>query len=190
MGVEPAEVYALRHDYADWLPEQADQIGQRSPSVWLIEEYLVRQVGKLEAGLRAQTEKTTIEVAGPVYFHPHCHQRAQAPAADGLPYGVEATREVLRRCGYDVHVTDAGCCGMAGTFGFEAEHYDLSMKVGEMTLFPAIRQLAAQGRLPQSAAGVALVVSATGAACRMHILHGTGVQSVHPISLVRRRLGV
>ena len=189
VGVEPAEVYALRHDYADWLPELADLIGKRAPSVWLIEEYLVRHAGNLEARLPAQTEKTRIEVAEPVYFHPHCHQRSQAPAADGLPYGVEATREVLNRCGYDVRVTDAGCCGMAGTFGFEAEHYELSMKVGEMTLFPAIRKLTPDGRLAHRAAGVAQTFAATGAACRMHILHGTGVQAVHPISLVRRRLG-
>ena len=60
---------------------------------------------------------------------------------DGLPNGTNATVELLRACGYDVELMDTGCCGMAGTFGYEAEHYELSMKVGELKLFPALREL-------------------------------------------------
>jgi Fe-S oxidoreductase len=76
-------------------------------------------------------------------------------------------------CGYEVELIDAGCCGMAGTFGYEAEHYELSMKVGELKLFPKIRK--------QDDAKIV----ATGAACRMQIVQGTGTETVHPIRLVR-----
>ena len=73
---------------------------------------------------------------------------------------------------------DTGCCGMAGTFGYEAEHYDLSMKVGQLKLFPKIRELA-----PSVRAGGEGVIS-SGAACRMQIRQGTGVEAIHPILLV------
>jgi len=75
---------------------------------------------------------------------------------------------------------DTGCCGMAGTFGYEADHYELSMQVGELKLFPAIRE--------QKKIGRDYVVASTGAACRMQVQQGTGVDAVHPIMLVRDRL--
>ena len=114
-----------------------------------------------------------------IKFQPHCHQRAEGLASDGLPSGTNATIEVLRKCGYDVEVLDTGCCGMAGTFGYEAEHYDLSMKVGELKLFPIIRSLEIGNRE---------LVAGTGAACRMQIQQGTGVDAIHPITLVARAL--
>ena len=124
-------------------------------------------------------------------FHPHCHQRAQGPAADGLPGGTNATLEMLRSCGYEVELSEAGCCGMAGTFGYEAEHYELSMRVGELKLFPLLTPSDPSGHLPhpvkQDGGGKAEVV-ATGAACRMQIRQGTGVEAEHPIVLAARAL--
>jgi Fe-S oxidoreductase len=114
-----------------------------------------------------------------IKFHPHCHQRAEGPASDGIPAGTNATLELLRLCGYDVELTDTGCCGMAGTFGYEAEHYDLSMKVGELKLFPMLRDAAGPGNVNPP-------VVSSGAACRMQIRQGTGVQAVHPILLVAK----
>ena len=78
---------------------------------------------------------------------------------------------LLEACGYDVTLLETGCCGMAGTFGYDAEHYALSMQVGELQLFPQVR-----------AAGDARIIS-TGAACRMQIEHGTGISSSHPLVL-------
>ena len=83
-------------------------------------------------------------------------------------------------CGYDVELLEVGCCGMAGTFGYEAEHYDLSMKVGELKLLPSLRALDAKGK--------SWVVVSTGAACRMQITQGTGLQTQHPLALIRDRL--
>jgi len=71
-------------------------------------------------------------------------------------------------------VLDAGCCGMAGSFGYEREHYDLSMQIGGMRLFPAVR------------AAPEAVVAATGTSCRQQVAHGTGREALHPVVLVRQ----
>jgi Fe-S oxidoreductase len=113
-----------------------------------------------------------------IVFHPHCHQRAEGPAADGLPNGTDATIELLRSSGYQVDLMDTGCCGMAGTFGYEAEHYEVSMKVGELKLFPKLRELAIKHRESGT------MIASSGAACRMQIRQGTGLQAIHPIMLI------
>ena len=105
----------------------------------------------------------------PILFHGHCHQKA----ASALP----ATVRLLERIpGAQVSVLDAGCCGMAGSFGFERDHYDLSMQIGEQRLFPAVRSA------PDAA------IAATGVSCRQQIAHGTGRKAEHPLVLLRRSL--
>ncbi|HXQ37167.1 MAG TPA: FAD-linked oxidase C-terminal domain-containing protein, partial [Anaerolineales bacterium] len=143
VGVEPPEVYTLKHDYADLLPEHKEEITKRARKTWLLDEFLLRseefnalRVAKMEQLSNNKNKPSTAKI----YFHPHCHQRAEGPAPDGLPSGTNATVELLHACGYDVQVIDSGCCGMAGSFGYEAEHYDLSMKVGELKLFPKLRE--------------------------------------------------
>jgi Fe-S oxidoreductase len=79
--------------------------------------------------------------------------------------------------GAQVTELDAGCCGMAGSFGFEAEHYELSMQIGESRLFPALR-----------AADAGALVAATGVSCRQQIGHGAGRRAWHPVELVRAAL--
>jgi Fe-S oxidoreductase len=117
-----------------------------------------------------------ISSKGKIRFHPHCHQRAEGLSLDGLPIGTSATLELLRSLGYEVELMDTGCCGMAGTFGYEAEHYDLSMKVGELKLFPQLRSIS-------NVADRSVIVS-SGAACRMQIEQGTGVKAMHPLTLI------
>ena len=87
---------------------------------------------------------------------------------------------MLAACGYDVIQLDTGCCGMAGAFGYESEHYELSMKVGELALFPAIRT--ETERHPDT------ILAAAGVSCQAQIKDGTGHDAVHPISLVSRLL--
>lgn len=209
VGIEPPELYMLKEDYIDLLPRRAQEIKQRTDQVWLFDEFLVRsaeftnlRVANIERLSSAETDSSNSKV----YFHPHCHQRAQGPAPDGLPNGTNATLELLRSCGNDVQLMDTGCCGMAGTFGYEAEHYDLSMEIGELKLFPMVRELTSSVPLhkstsPKSAekkiqkaqyqirfgGGWEGVVS-SGAACRMQIRQGTGAQAVHPIVLVAQRI--
>ena len=111
-------------------------------------------------------------------LHGHCYQKTQPPAADGLAIGQNASVELLKVFGYEVEIIPSGCCGMAGAFGYEAEHYEVSMQVGELTLLPAVRAAALNG----------IGVSAVGTSCRSQILDGTGVQGNHPIVLVAEML--
>jgi Fe-S oxidoreductase len=184
IGIEPPEIYCLKHDYADLLPTREDEVLRRIADTWLLDQFLLRSEAfeALRVAKKlAQSQPVSHSLARKIRFHPHCHQRAEGPAPDGMPTGTTATLELLRRCGYDVELMDTGCCGMAGTFGYEAEHYDLSMRVGELKLFPLLRDIAASGDANPS-------VVASGAACRMQIRQGTGVQALHPILLVAKLL--
>jgi ferredoxin len=106
-----------------------------------------------------------------ILLHGHCHQKALA--------GTAATVGLLRAIpGAEVTEVDAGCCGMAGSFGYEAEHYLLSMRIGELRLFPAIR-----AEPPDT------ILAATGVSCRQQIAHGTGRPARHPLEIVRQALG-
>ncbi|MCQ2341168.1 MAG: hypothetical protein MJZ48_01750, partial [Paludibacteraceae bacterium] len=107
-----------------------------------------------------------------IYLHGHCHQKALV--------GVEKTAECLRLTGAEVKVIPSGCCGMAGSFGYEKEHYATSMAIGEMVLFPAVRQ--ATKAQPQ------VLVAAPGTSCRQQILDGTGVKALHPIEILYNAL--
>ena len=128
LGIEPPEIYALKHDYLDLLPQRQEEIQQRVKQVWLLDEYLLRssefsnlRIAKKERLVQRHANYSIEKIM----FHPHCHQRAEGTSPDGLSNGVNATVELLRSCGYEVELLDAGCCGMAGTFGYEAEHYEL-----------------------------------------------------------------
>jgi len=110
-------------------------------------------------------------VMGPIVFHGHCHQKAASALAPTV-------RLLERIPGAKVSVLDAGCCGMAGSFGFERNHYDLSMQIGEMRLFPAVR------------AAPDALIAATGVSCRQQIAHGTGRRAEHPVVLLHRAISV
>ncbi len=188
VGIEPPEIYTLKHDYLDLLPDRADEIASRAARTWLLDEYLLRsdkfsalRVGRKVEGKPIRNLSTRKERRR-YLFQPHCHQRAEGLAPDGLPSGANATVELLRSCGYDVDLLDTGCCGMAGTFGYEAEHYDLSQQVGELKLFPLLRGMNSSSAVQED---VQRVVGASGAACRLQIQQGTGDEAVHPIVLVR-----
>ena len=107
-----------------------------------------------------------------VWLHGHCHQKALV--------GISKTAEMLHLLsGARVHVIPSGCCGMAGSFGYEKEHYRTSLQIGEMVLFPAVRK--AMGNCHSDAPAF---VVAPGTSCRQQILDGTGVHAVHPIDLL------
>lgn len=101
----------------------------------------------------------------PVLFHGHCHQKAL--------WGVDSSANMLRRLvGDRLTILDSGCCGMAGAFGMTADHFDLSMKIGELTLLPAVR-----------AASEEAIILATGASCRRQIHDGADRRALHPMEL-------
>lgn len=176
VGVEPSEIYTLRDEFLDLLPN-SDDASLLSARVWMVDEFLLRPglttTPRLEQLLTGHT--ITRSHNHKILLHGHCYQKAQPPAVDGFPIGQAASAELLRRFGYEVEIIASGCCGMAGAFGYEAEHYELSVQVGELALFPAVRQ-------------AGLPVAAVGTSCRSHILDGTGVQAAHPLVLAGRKL--
>jgi Fe-S oxidoreductase len=102
-----------------------------------------------------------------VVFHGHCHQKALV--------GTASTMGLLRAIpGIDAVELETGCCGMAGSFGYEAKHYDLSMSIGGDRLFPAVREEPAT-----------TVICATGVSCRQQIADGTDRTALHPLQLLR-----
>ena len=175
VGCEPPELYCLKHEYKSLLPDRREEIQSLTKRVWLVDEFTLR-VASLEPyrieKLKSSSKKIMKEK---VTLHPHCHQRAEGMADDGLPSGVSATVAMLKLFGYDPEVIDAGCCGMAGTFGYDSEHYELSMQVGELGVLPKARELRIGNR----------ELISSGAACRMQIQQGAGVEAKHPLLLVR-----
>jgi FAD/FMN-containing dehydrogenase/Fe-S oxidoreductase len=165
VGCEPSCLLTLREEHLLLLEgdPRAEAVARQAT---LVEELLVEAID--DGGLRLDAASP---VSGrPIVFHGHCHQKALA--------GTAATVALLERIpGAEVTELDAGCCGMAGSFGFEPEHYELAMQVGESRLFGALRALDTE-----------TLVAATGVSCRQQIAHGTGLRARHPVELVRAAL--
>ncbi|WP_433701122.1 FAD-binding and (Fe-S)-binding domain-containing protein [Nocardiopsis sp. CA-288880] len=165
VGCEPSCVLTLKDEAASMLPGDP-RVADVAGRVRQVEELLTEA---LDAG-RLTLSADSWPAGRRILFHGHCHQKAEV--------GTGATMALLRRIpGAEVVELDAGCCGMAGSFGFEAEHYEMSMKVGSDRLFPAIE-----------AEEEDTVVAATGVSCRQQIGHGTERRAWHPVELVAAAL--
>jgi len=159
VGCEPSCLLTLREEHLALQPgdERAQTVADQAR---LVEELLLEAVDDGSLKLRPIDRR--------IVFHGHCHQKALT--------GTRATVELLSRVGEVVEL-DAGCCGMAGSFGFEKEHYELSMQIGESRLFPALR-----------GEDAGTLVAATGVSCRQQIAHGVGREARHPVQIVREAL--
>jgi Fe-S oxidoreductase len=165
VGVEPSCLLTLRGEYAALLSGHPG-VSAVAAATRLPEELLLEAV----AEGRLVLPRASALSGRRVLFHGHCHQKALA--------GTAATTALLRSIpGADVVEVDAGCCGMAGSFGFEAEHYALSMGIGQLRLFPAV------GAEPEGT-----IIAATGVSCRQQIAHGTGGAARHPLEIIRQAL--
>jgi FAD/FMN-containing dehydrogenase/Fe-S oxidoreductase len=164
VGCEPSCVSTLRDDYAALLPDDPDA-RLVAGHVQLVPELLLAAID--DGALRLDP----VALAGRrIVLHTHCHEKALGAA--------RATRDLLERIpGAIVEELDVGCCGMAGSFGFESEHYELSMQIGALRLFPSLE-----------AAPPDVLVAATGVSCRQQIAHGTSRRARHPAVLVRDAL--
>ncbi|MFN3652838.1 MAG: FAD-binding and (Fe-S)-binding domain-containing protein [Armatimonadota bacterium] len=161
LGLEPSCLVTYRDEYRELrLGEAADAVAAAS---WTVEDFLAERHAE-EAELPFRREERE------VLFHGHCHQKAIL----GTTRAVRALRMVP---GYRVTELNIGCCGMAGSFGYEKEHYDVSMQVGELALLPAARA---------AAAGTLLV--APGTSCRHQIQDGAGRTALHPVQALARAL--
>lgn len=177
VGVEPSEILTLRDEYFDLLPGDPG-IRPLAGRSFLLDEFLLRpgQDGRprLESLLASRTGTTAPARNLPkVLLHTHCYQKAQPPADDGFPSGAEAAFKALARAGFEIEVADTGCCGMAGAFGYESEHYEISRQVGELALLPAIRS-----------APLDQVVVAAGVSCEAQIRDLAGREAFHPAVLL------
>jgi FAD/FMN-containing dehydrogenase/Fe-S oxidoreductase len=168
VGLEPSCLLTLTEEYPQLLGAADPDVQAVAAQARLVEDLIVEAIdaGALELDDAA-------DVAGRrILFHGHCHQKASV--------GTAASVALLQRIpGAEVEEIDAGCCGMAGSFGFETEHYELSLQIGGMRLFPAVR-----------AEGDQTLIAATGVSCRQQIAQGTGRQGQHPITLVRAALAL
>jgi Fe-S oxidoreductase len=160
VGCEPSCVFALKDELVSLSAGDPRALAV-ARQARLVEELLVDAI---DGGAISMSHAPS---PMPVIFHGHCHQKAAS--------ALSPTIKLLERIpGARVSVLDAGCCGMAGSFGFEREHYDLSMQIGEQRLFPAVRSA------PDAA------IAATGVSCRQQIAHGTGRRAEHPVALLHR----
>ena len=158
---EPSCASALNDDLPDLIDDEvlASQLKER---VMMIDTFLTKEI---ENG---NLKKTFQSIAGDILIHGHCHQKAL--------YGTKGMKTLLSQGGQTVGEIPSGCCGMAGSFGYEAEHYDISRKIGESVLFPAVKSMKA---------GTTLV--ANGFSCRHQIEHFTGVKPRHWVEVIRAK---
>lgn len=162
VGIEPSAILTFRDEYPDLALDELKSTAKNiAKYTFTIEEFLAAEVDKkkITSGSFTQEAKT-------ISFHAHCYQKSLS--------NTRLIRKVLSiPKNYKVAEIRSGCCGMAGGFGYEEKHYDLSMKIGELTLFPAVRET------PES---TLLVTS--GHSCRHQIKDGTQREAVHPVEVL------
>ncbi len=162
IGIEPSAILSFRDEYLKLVPSNLQTIAQQlKKNVFLIDEFISQEIQKGNISANSFTKEKR-----KILLHSHCHQKALASVEDsawllGLPEN------------YEVEVIPSGCCGMAGSFGYEKEHYDVSMKIGELVLFPAIRK-----------ANHEVIIAAPGTSCRHQIFDGTKTQALHPVEVL------
>lgn len=162
LGLEPSAILSFRDEYIDLLrggeQEQARKIAENT---FMIEEFLSKEIdsGSIKAEDLSQ-EKMKVLV------HGHCHQKALS--------SMTPTMKILKTAmNVEVQMIPSGCCGMAGSFGYEKEHFDVSMQIGELVLFPKVR-----------AANEGTIVLASGTSCRHQIKDGTGKKAKHLVEIL------
>jgi FAD/FMN-containing dehydrogenase/Fe-S oxidoreductase len=161
VGIEPSCLLTFRDEYPDLVRGEA---GRRLASNALLLDELLVKVADEDPSVRR-----LFAASGEVLLHTHCHQKAGP--------GSEPTLEALRLAGYDARLIDSGCCGMAGSFGFEAEHYDISRAMGAYRLFPGVESAAPDAH-----------IAVTGVSCRQQITHFTTRRPRHAIELIAEAL--
>ncbi|MDQ8194248.1 FAD-linked oxidase C-terminal domain-containing protein [Coraliomargarita sp. SDUM461004] len=162
IGIEPSAILSFRDEYIDLAEGELKTTARTLASNCLMfEEFIVRE---FEAGrIRSDQFQGKPQL---IKFHGHCFQKSLASV-------VPTVRALQIPTGYKVHMIPSGCCGMAGSFGYEKEHYELSMKIGELVLFPTIREQAQD-----------VLIAATGTSCRHQIHDGTQRTALHPAEIL------
>lgn len=164
LGLEPSAILSFRDEYKR-LTDDTETARRIADYSFLIEEFLAKEIadGQLDASLFTEEAKD-------IKIHNHCHQKALS--------NQKVTFDVLNLPkNYKVTIIPSGCCGMAGSFGYEKEHYEVSMKIGGLKLFPAVSKSAAD-----------TIIAANGTSCRHQIFDGTKRIAKHPVSILKDAL--
>jgi FAD/FMN-containing dehydrogenase/Fe-S oxidoreductase len=163
IGTEPSCILTLRDEYVDLLPDDPD-VAALGANSFMIDEFLAKldADGDLDIVWKERDDTN-------VLFHGHCHQKAVV--------GMTPSMAMLANAGCVVKESGAGCCGMAGSFGYETEHYEVSRKIGEERLFPMVRQQSRE-----------TIVAVAGVSCREQIGHFTGRRPIHIAEVLADRI--
>ncbi|RFS17305.1 FAD-binding and (Fe-S)-binding domain-containing protein [Emticicia sp. C21] len=166
IGIEPSAILTLKDEYLELVPENFREAAQQiAHNTFIFEEWFAREIDRGNIKKEAfSTEKRLIKL------HGHCHQKA-------LSSLTPSKKSLSLPANYEVHLIPSGCCGMAGSFGYEAEHYDVSMKIGELVLFPTVRKQSKE-----------VIIAAPGTSCRHQIKDGTGRVAKHPAEILYEAL--
>ncbi|MBS2097826.1 FAD-binding and (Fe-S)-binding domain-containing protein [Carboxylicivirga linearis] len=166
VGIEPSAILTIRDEYLELVPsylkEKALYLAKHT---YTFEEFMAKEndAGAIDKTLFVEEERN-------IRFHAHCYQKALSDTS--------LTKKVLEIPGkYTADEIPSGCCGMAGSFGYEKEHYDLSMKIGELVLFPDVREHKDES-----------MIVAAGTSCRHQIKDGTNVEALHPAEVLYEAL--
>lgn len=166
IGLEPSAIISFRDEYLDLSDDIfVPAAKELSKHVYLIDEFLADEFRK---GHIQRNQFTDSSLS--IQLHGHCQQKALAKLTDTV-------NMLSIPAGYKVKVIPSGCCGMAGSFGYEKEHYDVSMQIGELVLFPAVRNQKAD-----------TITAAPGTSCRHQIKDGTGQKAYHPVEILYQAL--
>lgn len=166
IGLEPSAILGFRDEYPDLVPAALKPAAKAlAKNALLIDEFIAREA---DAGRIKKSAFTTR--AQTIKLHGHCHQKA-------LSSLVPSVKMLELPANYKVQLIPSGCCGMAGSFGYEEEHYEISQQIGELVLFPTVRQTPAD-----------VLIAAPGTSCRHQIKDGTQRTALHPVVILRDAL--
>jgi len=166
IGIEPSAVLTFRDEYIDLASDtQLEKAKTLSQNVFLIDEFIAAEIDKgyISKDLFTKENKN-------IKLHGHCQQKALSSVAPSV-------KLLSLPENYSVETIPSGCCGMAGSFGYEKEHFELSMKIGELVLFPAVRSAADSD-----------IIAAPGTSCRHQVKDGTGKIVKHPVEVLYEAL--
>ena len=166
IGVEPSAVLTFRDEYIDLADDHLfDAAKKLAKNVFTVDEFIA---GEIEKG--NISSELFIKEKRNIKLHGHCQQKALSSVAPTV-------KMLSLPENYSVETIPSGCCGMAGSFGYEKEHYDISMKIGELVLFPTVR------KQPEET-----IIAAPGTSCRHQIKDGTGRTAKHPVEILYEAL--
>lgn len=162
VGIEPSAILTFRDEYPDLASdEQLEAAQELSKQVFTIDEFLANEIKKGNITAASFTNEKKL-----IKLHGHCQQKSISSVAF-------SSALLSLPANYTVETIPSGCCGMAGSFGFEKEHYELSMQIGEMVLFPTVRKQETD-----------TLIAAPGTSCRHQVKDGTGRKALHPVEIL------